>query len=306
MPILLNKNVPFPDPSLADPEGLVAIGGDLNVDRLLAAYRKGIFPWTVDPITWWSPDPRAIFELDGFHVSQSLARIIRQGRFEVTIDQSFHAVMEGCATPTPGRSGAWITEEFIEAYTRLHRQGHDERARGLPPVQHGATRLPRRADGICGRIRPKQENPLAENQRLGIAQIPVGRKRNECSGFVPHFEHQPQSGRDDSARRTAVDAGARPHVGKTFLRVRRFVPPVKALSQCSFTDRIRLVNTGHQTAGRHRNPAPRIPATPDRAGNERTQHLRPAGQRETNRIQRVQGHGQRLRYHLAREIGGGF
>ena len=124
MPILLNQNLAFPDPSLADAEGLVAIGGDLGTERLLAAYRAGIFPWTVDPITWWSPDPRAIFELDGFHVSQSLARVIRQGRFEVTIDQSFRAVMEGCATPTPGRGGAWITEEFIEAYTRLHRQGH--------------------------------------------------------------------------------------------------------------------------------------------------------------------------------------
>jgi len=124
MPILLNKNTAFPDPSLAGPDGLVAIGGDLNVDRLLAAYRKGIFPWTVDPITWWSPDPRAIFELDEFHVSQSLARVIRKGGFEVTIDQSFRAVMEGCAAPAPGRGGAWITEEFIEAYTRLHRQGH--------------------------------------------------------------------------------------------------------------------------------------------------------------------------------------
>ena len=124
MPILLNKNTAFPDPALADAEGLVAIGGDLGADRLLAAYRRGIFPWTADPITWWSPDPRAIFELDGFHVPQSLARVIRQGRFEVTIDQSFRAVMEGCAAPAPGRGGAWITEEFIEAYTRLHRQGH--------------------------------------------------------------------------------------------------------------------------------------------------------------------------------------
>ena len=124
MPILLNKNTAFPDPALADAEGLVAIGGDLGSDRLLAAYRKGIFPWTVNPITWWSPDPRAIFELDGFHVSQSLARVIRKGGFEVTIDQSFRAVMEGCAAPAPGRSGAWITEEFIEAYRRLHRQGH--------------------------------------------------------------------------------------------------------------------------------------------------------------------------------------
>ena len=73
MPILLNKNTAFPDPSLADADGLVAIGGDLGTERLLAAYRQGIFPWTADPITWWSPDPRAIFELDGFHVPQSLA-----------------------------------------------------------------------------------------------------------------------------------------------------------------------------------------------------------------------------------------
>jgi leucyl/phenylalanyl-tRNA--protein transferase len=124
MPILLNKNTAFPDPALADAEGLVAIGGDLDAERLMAAYRRGIFPWTANPITWWSPDPRAIFELDGFHVPQSLARIIRQGRFKATVDQSFCAVMEGCAAPAPGRGGAWITEEFIQAYTRLHRLGH--------------------------------------------------------------------------------------------------------------------------------------------------------------------------------------
>ena len=124
MPILLNKKTPFPDPNLAQADGLVAVGGDLGVERLLAAYRAGIFPWTVQPITWWSPDPRAIFELDGFHVSKSLEKVIRPGRFEVTMDQSFRAVMEGCAAPAPGRGGAWITGEFIEAYTRLHRLGH--------------------------------------------------------------------------------------------------------------------------------------------------------------------------------------
>ena len=124
MPVLLTKNVPFPDPARADAEGLVAIGGDFSTERLLSAYRTGIFPWTADPITWWSPDPRALFELDRFHVPQSLARVIRQGKFEVTMDQSFRAVMEGCAAPAPERGGAWITEEFIEAYTRLHRQGH--------------------------------------------------------------------------------------------------------------------------------------------------------------------------------------
>jgi leucyl/phenylalanyl-tRNA--protein transferase len=124
MPILLKLNTAFPDPNRADAEGLVAMGGDFNSSRLLAAYRKGIFPWTVNPVTWWSPDPRAIFELDGFHVSQSLARVIRQGKFEVTMDQSFRAVMEGCAVPTPKRGASWVTKEFIEAYTRLHRQGH--------------------------------------------------------------------------------------------------------------------------------------------------------------------------------------
>jgi len=124
MPILLNRNTPFPDPNLAGPDGLVAVGSDLGVERLLAAYRMGIFPWTIHPITWWSPDPRAILELGGFHVSKSLARVIRRSQFEVTTDQSFRAVMEGCAAPAPGRGGAWITEEFINAYTRLHGQGH--------------------------------------------------------------------------------------------------------------------------------------------------------------------------------------
>jgi len=118
----------FPDPrsGLRSDElaGLVAVGGDLSVPRLLLAYRLGIFPWTDDPITWWSPDPRAVFELDRVHVSASLARSIRKGRFEITLDRAFREVMEGCAAPRPGRESTWITPAFIEAYTELHRQGH--------------------------------------------------------------------------------------------------------------------------------------------------------------------------------------
>jgi len=109
---------------MADEEGLVAVGGDLSVERLLLAYRSGIFPWTVDPITWWSPNPRAIFELDGLHVSRSLARVIRKGIFQVTIDRAFQRVMRGCAAPARGRRGTWISPEFIAAYTQLHVQGH--------------------------------------------------------------------------------------------------------------------------------------------------------------------------------------
>jgi leucyl/phenylalanyl-tRNA--protein transferase len=124
VPRLLDQRLMFPNPLLADAEGLVAIGGDLSIPRLLLAYRSGIFPWTVKPITWWSPTPRAIFELDQFHVSQSLAKVIRKGLFEITIDRAFREVMQGCAAPAPGRRDTWITREFLDAYTELHEQGH--------------------------------------------------------------------------------------------------------------------------------------------------------------------------------------
>ena len=124
MPARLNNDIQFPDPAQADGEGLVTVGGDLQPERLLAAYRQGIFPWSVNPITWWSPDPRGVIELDDFHVSKSLTKVIRKGAFQLTIDQAFEAVMKGCAARGRNRGGAWITIEFIEAYTRLHELGH--------------------------------------------------------------------------------------------------------------------------------------------------------------------------------------
>src|SRR6267154_69222 len=124
MPILLDQRMVFSSPLRANAEGLVAIGGDLSVQRLLLAYRSGSFPWTDKPITWWSPDPRAIFELDQFHVSHSLAKIIRKGVFHITIDRAFSDVMKACAASTPGRRTTWITREFLKAYTQLHEQGH--------------------------------------------------------------------------------------------------------------------------------------------------------------------------------------
>ena len=99
------------------------MGGDLSPSRLLLAYRSGLFPWTVKPVTWWSPDPRGVLELDGFHVSHSLAKVLRKGRFQITRDQAFEAVMAGCAAPGPGRRGTCDTPEFIAAYTELHRRG---------------------------------------------------------------------------------------------------------------------------------------------------------------------------------------
>jgi leucyl/phenylalanyl-tRNA--protein transferase len=115
--------VPWFIPGLADESGLVAVGGDLSPDRLLDAYRHGIFPWydETTPILWWSPDPRAIFELDCFHVSRRLARTIRSGRFQLTVDQAFAAVIRACADRPD--VGTWITAEMVEAYERLHALG---------------------------------------------------------------------------------------------------------------------------------------------------------------------------------------
>lgn len=122
-PALLGTRLCFPDPRGARGDGLVAVGGDLTPERLRLAYRSGIFPWTVEPITWWSPDPRGIFELDDFHVSRSFAQFLRKQRYVITRDQAFRQVMMGCAAPAPGRGRTWVTGEFIEAYTKLHEAG---------------------------------------------------------------------------------------------------------------------------------------------------------------------------------------
>ncbi len=113
----------FLDPERADADGLVGVGGDLSPTRLLEAYSRGIFPWfdETTPILWWSPDPRAIFELDGFHVSRRLARTLRSGRFAFTVNAAFGDVIRSCAD-RPGQ-GIWITPAMIEAYTTLHRLG---------------------------------------------------------------------------------------------------------------------------------------------------------------------------------------
>ncbi len=117
----------FPDPETVTGTplypGLIAIGGDLSASRLLAAYRTGLFPWSVNPVTWWSPDPRAIFELNGFRVSRSLQRTLKRERFRVTVNAAFTQVMQGCAEPAASRGQTWIAPEFIDAYSALHREG---------------------------------------------------------------------------------------------------------------------------------------------------------------------------------------
>ena len=124
MAAVLDDRLWFPDPHRARRDGLVAVGGDLSVPRLLLAYRSGLFPWTANPPTWWSPDPRGIFEMDSFHIPRSLARTLKSGRYTVTVDQDFRSVILACAQ-VPRREGeTWITPEFVAAYCSLHTMGH--------------------------------------------------------------------------------------------------------------------------------------------------------------------------------------
>lgn len=136
----------FPDPEDVDDEGLLAVGGDLSPERLLAAYEQGIFPWYDDgvPPLWWSPNPRMVIEKGAVHVSRSLRRVLTHGRFEVTWNRAFERVMRECGE---GRGGTWILPEMVEAYVELHRLGHahsievwenSELVGGLYGVQRGA------------------------------------------------------------------------------------------------------------------------------------------------------------------------
>ena len=128
MPVYrLSSELVFPPPHLAIEEGLLAVGGDLSVERLLMAYGLGIFPWYTqgEPILWWSPDPRLVLYPSQIRVSRRLKRIIRQNRFAVTFDHAFDRVIRACSSAVRHhQTGTWITEEMIAAYIALHRAGY--------------------------------------------------------------------------------------------------------------------------------------------------------------------------------------
>lgn len=120
---------PFPDPSqaLREPDGLLAIGGDLEPARLLKAYASGIFPWysAGQPLLWWSPDPRTVFTTDAVRMPSRFRRQLRGSGWVATADTAFDEVITACATaPRPGQEGTWITAEMLQAYRRLHVRGH--------------------------------------------------------------------------------------------------------------------------------------------------------------------------------------
>ncbi len=126
IPPLEDDSVVFPDPRNASTEGLLAWGGDLSPERLLAAYARGIFPWfnTDDPILWWSPDPRLVLYPHDLKLSKSFRRVLRNGAYDVKFDHDFPAVIRACGDiPRLGQEGTWLHPSMQEAYIELHRQG---------------------------------------------------------------------------------------------------------------------------------------------------------------------------------------
>ncbi|WP_462266931.1 leucyl/phenylalanyl-tRNA--protein transferase [Mucilaginibacter sp.] len=146
----LDEQLLFPDPELAEPDGLLAVGGDLSVSRLQLAYGNGIFPWYSEdsPILWYSPHERFVIYPDELRVTKSMWQVLRSGRFRVTVNQAFAQVIQACAaTAREGQDGTWITDDMQQAYIELHYQGyahsyevwqHEQLVGGLYGVAIGA------------------------------------------------------------------------------------------------------------------------------------------------------------------------
>ena len=177
---------PF-DPERADESGLVAVGGSLDPELVLVAYCSGVFPWSSDPmITWWSPDPRAVFDLRTWKVHRTVRQNVRRGGWRFTIDVAFERVMRACAEPQPGRESTWISEDFVACYTELHRRGFahsvevwegDELVGGLYGVTLGGffggeSMFNRRTDASKAAVMHLIERLRAGGFQLCDAQVP--------------------------------------------------------------------------------------------------------------------------------------
>lgn len=181
----LEKDAPFPPVrrALKEPNGLLAAGGDLSLERLLEGYRRGIFPWFSegDPILWWSPDPRMVLFPSELKISRSLGKTLRNRRYEVRFDSAFAKVIASCAAPRKGEHGTWIGEAMIAAYLELHRLGYahsvetwieGELAGGLYGVALGSVFF---GESMFSRVR--------DASKIALAAL-VARLRSEGFGLI--------------------------------------------------------------------------------------------------------------------------
>ncbi|MBQ0712693.1 MAG: leucyl/phenylalanyl-tRNA--protein transferase [Porticoccus sp.] len=176
---------PCPDMALADPDGLLAVGGNLEPSTLLAAYRQGIFPWYEDdqPLLWWSPDPRTVIFPEDIKISRSLRKVLRQKNWDIRLDTAFLSVITQCAAPRKaGHGETWITDEMKAAYVELHRQGYahsleiwrdEQLIGGLYGVLIGAV--------FCGESMFSLERDAS---KVALVQLAMLMKHNTCGGVI--------------------------------------------------------------------------------------------------------------------------
>jgi leucyl/phenylalanyl-tRNA--protein transferase len=230
----------FPPVESATPEGLLAVGGDLSSERLLAAYRHGIFPWynPGQPILWWSPDPRAVLYPEKLKISRSLRKTLKRGHLRVTFDNCFREVMLACAAPReqyPG-GGTWITDDMVEAYAQLHEMGyahsietwHENRLVGglygvaLGGVFFGESMFARETDAskvalvaLVSKLREWKfvlvdcQIPSAHLTSLGAEEIPRSAFLNELERAVK-LSGQPGRWQIEIATQNLTDTGSQP------------------------------------------------------------------------------------------------
>ena len=186
------------------PEGLVALGGELDVPTLLAAYRAGVFPWSSDPVlTWWSPDPRAIFDLPSWRAHRTVGRTARRCGWTFSVDRAFGEVMQGCAESAEDRPSTWITGDFVRAYVELHRLGHahsvevwegDQLVGGLYGVALGGffggeSMFHRRTDASKAAVGHLIERLRASGFTLLDAQVPTPHLGRMGAVAIPRAEY---------------------------------------------------------------------------------------------------------------------
>lgn len=189
----LGEALEFPPPEASGPEGLLAAGGDLSPGRLLLAYRSGIFPWFNDDslILWWSPDPRMVLFPEHLKVSKSMSKILQRGDFTITKNQCFAEVIESCAQISrKGEPGTWITQQMVEAYSELHRQGYavsyeawqgEQLAGGLYGVELGHV--------FCGESMFSRVSNASKAAFIYMVreQSAAGCRLIDCQMYTPHL-----------------------------------------------------------------------------------------------------------------------
>jgi leucyl/phenylalanyl-tRNA--protein transferase len=186
----LDERLLFPDPDLADPDGLLAVGGDLSTERLLLAYKNGIFPWYSDetPILWYSPHERCVIFPAELKVSKSMRQILRSNKFSVTVNQCFEKVIAACSSvERKDQDGTWITGEMMKAYINLHQNGHthsievwneDNLVGGLYGVQTGNV--------FCGESMFSQMSNASKVALVHLCNM--GFDMIDCQMHTPHLE----------------------------------------------------------------------------------------------------------------------